>query len=219
MIFPFYSCFWKFSWPNFPPFLVYYIYRLIDSPSSNHHRTSLLDCKFYYYYYYITIPIFAISEKRNTANWGLWENLGEGRWETLLGAPPPVRGWYRRPGTAILWRQRCCLIATHVLPNIPLLVASTPLSTLLPLKATTRFISSIPLHFFSFLCFISKLFNFFSKWSKAVDLFFFLSGWGIIQIVALLLENGADVNSRNYCGQVQDFDFFFCLLSMLSFLI
>lgn len=27
------------------------------------------------------------------------------------------------------------------------------------------------------------------------------------QIVALLLENGADVNSRNYCGQVKDFFF------------
>lgn len=27
------------------------------------------------------------------------------------------------------------------------------------------------------------------------------------QIVALLLENGADVNSRNYCGQVADFLF------------
>ena len=26
--------------------------------------------------------------------------------------------------------------------------------------------------------------------------------------MSLLLENGADVNSRNYCGQVRDFDAF-----------
>lgn len=31
---------------------------------------------------------------------------------------------------------------------------------------------------------------------------------GCDQIVALLLENGADVNSRNYCGQVLDLIFF-----------
>lgn len=32
------------------------------------------------------------------------------------------------------------------------------------------------------------------------------------QIVALLLENGADVNSRNYCGQVEGFFNFASLL-------
>lgn len=31
--------------------------------------------------------------------------------------------------------------------------------------------------------------------------------------MSLLLENGADVNSRNYCGQVRDFDVF----SLLGF--
>lgn len=42
---------------------------------------------------------------------------------------------------------------------------------------------------------------------------------GCDQIVALLLENGADVNSRNYCGQVLDLKFFFPFFSQLGYVL
>lgn len=44
---------------------------------------------------------------------------------------------------------------------------------------------------------------------------------GCDQIVALLLENGADVNSKNYCGQVLDLMiiiFFIWVMFFLRFL-
>lgn len=69
-----------------------------------------------------------------------------------------------------------------------------------------------PLHFAAAKGHNEVGYSFSFRFSRWVFLFVFLlvfNSVGLYKIVALLLENGADVNSRNYCGQVRDLLLFF----------